>query len=393
MKHKNSSLLPLPFILIFILMGMSCQGPSKSEKHAKSWSESMQGLAGDVYGLIPYVYDQKAFSHPKNAKIIETRLEKLSEDGHEISAEMGKPFLGKDPLLRFSLSGLKEDLQRASQSFKAGNTEYSRKVLKTSIGHCFRCHSVVNVGSQAPWTLDGIEKLQLAPVEKVDLLVAGRKYKEAMDFADSKIRNLEFMQAEPYEYEDLLRKYLALALRWEQKTKGPVETLAWVEQQNALPTYLESQIQSWVRSLKDLKASDKDLSVYSAKQLISKAKKSMSRAREAKEYAKDHAGDVEYLMASAYLHEALRKDLVPTQRGEVLYSLGQIYEVLDDLGAWNLHEVYYEQCVSEFPQSRRAQACYRRLEASVYFGYSGSSGVHIPAFERARLKKLKDMAF
>lgn len=352
----------------------------------------MQGLAGDVYALIPYVYNREAFFDIHNRNEIQTHLERLAKDTHKISPKMGKEFLGNDPLLEFSLTSLKQDLNRALESFETRHLDYSRNTLKTAIGHCFRCHSVVKVGSAAQWKLGEISKLQLAPAEKIDLLVAGRKYEEALEVSEDLIKNKELMQNRPFEYEDVLKKYVTLVARWDQKPKKALEPLNWVEEQKNLPTYLRLQVKSWINSLSDWAKDKKPLDAFSSKQLIAMAEKAMNQAEAAKEFARDRAGDVEYLRASTYLHEALRKEITETNRGKALYLLGQVYEVLDELGAWNLHEVYYEQCIRQFPATQRAHQCYNRLEASVYFGYSGSSGIHLPAYERVRLQELKGIA-
>jgi hypothetical protein len=83
--------------------------------------------------------------------------------------------------------------------------------------------------------------------------------------------------------------------------------------------------------------------------------------------------------------------LKPEEEAEALYLLGRAYEVLDELGSWNLHEAYYETCVQKAPKSSWAKMCFARFEASILQGYSGSSGTHIPAYERDKLKTLKEL--
>src|SRR5262249_9382005 len=125
--------------------------------------------------------------------------------------------------------------------------------------------------------------------------------------------------------------------------------------------------------------------------LMSQAKKRIERAGQLQQYPKDHAGDIEYLRSTALLHDYLKSKKNGKSLAEVYYLLGNAYEVLDDLGYWNLHEVYYESCISSAPKTDLAKHCYSRLEESVYSGFSGSSGVHIPPNETLRLKKLKDL--
>jgi hypothetical protein len=128
-----------------------------------------------------------------------------------------------------------------------------------------------------------------------------------------------------------------------------------------------------------------------AKDPIRLARQRIEKAMQIQQFPQDHAGDVEYLRATALLHQALKNHLNKSKEAETLYLLGRAYEVLDDLGSWNLHESYYEVCVRKAPRTAWAKSCFTRLEASIYQGYSGSSGTHLPAHERERLKELKQM--
>ena len=89
------------------------------------------------------------------------------------------------------------------------------------------------------------------------------------------------------------------------------------------------------------------------------------------------------------MHNNLKLLSQPADQARALYLLGRAYEVLDDLGSWNLHESYYEACLLKDPRGQFARTCYDRLEASLYMGFSGSAGTHLPAEERDRLQRLK----
>src|SRR6202035_5513636 len=106
---------------------------------------------------------------------ISSDLKSFSEHAHKITPKMGDGILGDDPLVAFSLGSLEEDLKRASQAFELNQVEYARAVAKSSLNHCFRCHSVTQVGANNHWDLE-IDQLTLNPLEKADLLVATRKY-------------------------------------------------------------------------------------------------------------------------------------------------------------------------------------------------------------------------
>ncbi|MGZ3722919.1 MAG: hypothetical protein ACXVA9_08325 [Bdellovibrionales bacterium] len=155
------------------------------------------------------------------------------------------------------------------------------------------------------------------------------------------------------------------------------------------PRAVATQAEAWRDSLKKWKK-EKVHVVKKPKDLFEQVENRFKNAEKLQQYEKDHSGDVEYLRATAMLHEDLKILKKPDDQANALYLLGRAYEVLDELGSWNLHETYYEACVEKAPKAEVAKRCYSRLEASLYMGYSGSSGTHLPAEERERLKRLKD---
>ena len=348
----------------------------------------MQGMAGDVKTLLPYLYDSRAFNDPKNRDTINKALRDFSKSAHRIDPSSGKNFIGDSLLLEYSISSLQEELSRAAQSFEAGQLEYSRSVAKTSLSTCFRCHSLTREGASAPWDLDHIHNLTLAPLEKADLLVAARKYEKALVFMESQLNSPEFYTSYGVDFEALLRRYLALLIRVEKDPQRALNALNKVLDRGDTPQYFLEQADGWRKSL-ELWRREKTVPVREPKALFAQVEKRFARAQALQSYDKDHAGDVEYLRATTLLHDGMKIVKTPADQARALYLLGKAYEILDELGAWNLHENYYEACVRRDPKSLVAKRCFNRLEASLYMGYSGSAGVNLPGDERARLEKLR----
>ena len=85
-------------------------------------------------------------------------------------------------------------------------------------------------------------------------------------------------------------------------------------------------------------------------------------------------------------------NLTKDQLGEALYLTGLSYEAVRDLAVWSLHENYFESCVRRVPHTSWSELCYRRLEESVYFGFTGSSGLRLPLDVQVRLQELQKLA-
>jgi hypothetical protein len=344
----------------------------------------------DVKKLVPYIYDREAYTNPKNHDQIAASLRHLAQSAHHVSAEAGKPFLGDDLLIQYSLKNLKDDLNRATLSFQGGQKDFSRSTAKASLNHCFRCHTVSAVGGTTAWDLD-FSSLKLAPLEKADLLVATRKPDQAMVFMEQQLSSGEMQKNYAFDFESMLRRYLALMIRVENAPTRAQTQLEKLMANRDTPHYISEQANSWRKSLKAWASEKKRPTYNSPEQLFKAVTARFEKAEAIQQYDKDHNGDVEYLRATAMLHQGMILLKKPADQARALYLLGKAYEVLDELGSWNLHESYYEACLLKDPKSAMARNCFNRLEASLFMGYSGTSGTHLPTEERDRLQRLKQM--
>ncbi len=383
-------------LLIFVTLLASCRSAEKKPgaasppvNDAKAWSGQMQNMAQEVKKLLPYLYDREAFQAAKNHDLVEQYLKEFSQVAHHTMPDAGKKYLGDDLLLEYSINNLADDLARSVKSFEAGQFEYSRSVAKASLSYCFQCHSVTQAGRSAAWEVDKLPNINLAPLEKADLLVATRKYDRALSYMESQLNSEDYLKNFAFDFESLLRRYLALIIRVENAPRRALKELAKILSHAETPHYIVEQAQGWRQSLTAWEK-ERKLPAKSGKLLFEQVNKHFQKAEAIQHYEKDHAGDVEYLRATAQLHAGLKSLHAPEEQARALYLLGRAYEVLDELGSWNLHETYYEACVTKAPHAETAQRCYNRLEASLYMGYSGSSGTHLPPEERERLKRLKE---
>lgn len=382
------------FILSLCFLLVSCgstekREQAKQEKDAKAWPGKMQGLADNVKNLVPYIYNKKNYSDPANATTVKKTLTDFSSSMHSIKPEMGKKYLGPDPILDYSLEQMRADVDRASDAFSAGQVEYSRSVMKSVVNHCFRCHSLTDEGSRAKWDISTFQNLSLTPIEKADLMVAARDYEGAKNYLEALFSSSDFAQNYQFEFEGALRRYLAIMLRIKKDPKTVLEEINKIQEKGNVPPYVQEQIKGWRKSLE---AWAKEPKRPLKTSLFTLARLRVVKGQAMQAYPKDHAGDVEFLRATSLMHDFLSetRKIAPEQLANAYLMLGTAYEVLDDLGYWNLHEYYYESCIKTAPKSKLADSCYKKLEASVYLGYSGSSGVHVPEHEKARLQQLKN---
>jgi hypothetical protein len=350
------------------------------------WPASMQGMASTVLTLIPFIYSQKAYEDSANHAEIQSELRRFSTQAHEIDPKTAEKIVGTDPIERYNLIQLKGDLARASEAFESGSLDYSRGTMKNVFNHCFNCHSLSDAGAKAHWDLSSFRNLSLTPLEKADLLMASRQYDASKDLLEAQLGDAQSSQIAPFDFESALHKYLALMVRVKKDPKATLHQLELLASRKEVPFNVHEHLHSWMQSLRGW---SKEKSTNAP--LLEQAKRRLKAAHRLQSFAKDHSGDVEYLRVTTLLHEFLKAQQPPQPSAEAFYLLGQSYEVLDELGYWNVHETYYEACIRAVPKTELARNCYRRLQASIYLGFSGSSGLHVPAGEQQRLNDLKSL--
>jgi hypothetical protein len=386
--HRRGLLL---FCVFFEFGSLWAPEKRSAQPSADSWAANMQGMAEEVKALVPYVYSSRRYSDPANRGELAKHLKAFAKSVHSVPEMQGKKILGDDPIVSFSLYHLEADANRASSAFALGRVEYSRDVAKSVMNHCFRCHSMAKMGGSAQWKISSFEKVQMNPVEKADLMVATRDYDAAFASMKASLENFGFAQERPFEYETLMKKYLSLTIR-QRSESGPEEAITLfskIDESKQVPDHLKHYVATWLASLEDLggylKKNKKPSSTYAMAQSL------LRQGRDKQSYFKDHSGDVEFLRAAQSLHRSLLGQKSPAQKSKAYLLLGETYEVLDELGYWGLHEVYYESCVRTSPKTQLSKTCYHRLKNSILLGYSGSSGTHLPREERERLKELQKL--
>ena len=127
------------------------------------------------------------------------------------------------------------------------------------------------------------------------------------------------------------------------------------------------------------------------RQQLTAAKKLINQAQDVQIFPFDNRADVLYLRASNLLHAYLKTEKSKTRQAEAMYHLGQVYEALQDIGLWTMHETYYEACIHAVPHTPRAAQCFSRYELNVLMGFSGSGGTSIPDDVEEKLTKLRQL--
>lgn len=385
------------FATLFFLVGLvHCSSNSvkkSSDGQAPmafgAWSQRMNDMGQDLDMLLPYVYSQQEFIDPANKSKIKEMITEFSQHVETVPQHIGETLMGKDPIVGFAVGRLRSNTHQALTAFADGHYDFSRSVLRENLGICFSCHTSTQLGPQKSGSnLVLKSSFRMSPNERAEYYVATRQFDKATDVLSGVVRTPSQTLNNPHDQVEALRLYLSLQVRVK---KEPAEAASLLDQfldNKGLPYFVATDAEAWQKSLREWirerSTSDKN-PLDAAKRILNKARQQQSSEGYQSAY-------VDYLRASAHLHEALRQASDKKNQAQIYYMLGDSYESLANTGTWELPEVYYEACIRTLPNTVGAQKCYKAYERSIVLGYSGSAGIFVPKEERERLKELKALA-
>lgn len=385
MKKSQGHILAICVLFIFA----ACQ--SKEKKAAAdnaSFNGSMRDLQQSLEDLLPLVVDSSKYNDPANQETIKTQVHQLAELSTKVQHN---PSVAKrDPSVTFLSQAFTEDVKKAEDSLKMGKREYARYSLMNVTSYCIECHTRTSTGPSFQTQEFKQTLASLSPLERGEFLLATRQFdgalKEFNAFIDSRLKE----QKNFYELDKAVRDCLAITVRYMRDPKKSMVIAEKIKKAETAPYYLRQSAALWETAITEWSKEKK--SKKSAEALIKEASKLTQKGLQNQISMMDRGGDIYFLRALSDLHLAMSTQLKGNSLGEALYLTGLSYEGVPDQTGSNMHENYYESCIEKVPHSEWSKKCYRRLEESVYMGYTGSSGTNLPSDVRQHLDNLQKQA-
>ena len=355
---------------------------------APKWQQKMSELAQTMGDLLP-----ELVSKQPDKKQIEKGAKKLSELAHGLNKDSKQfsPSPDADPSITYLASLFEKETKRAYWAAKGGRTEYARKLLLSVTGYCIACHTRHDKGPEFP-TFPLSAKIQsLGKMERADLFAATRQFDKALAEYRAIAQDQEVAKTRRFEWERSFRRATAIAVRVK---KDPTVALTFVNGVLAMPNtpdYMAEYLKKWKESLVKWQKESADVAKTEDGFLLEEARL-LQEGQSLQRYPIDQGGAIQYLRASAMAHEMLGTFPNGKRVAEGLFVEGQAYEALSGPGFDYLPDMYYEGCIRQSPHSEIAGQCYRRYEESVYFGYTGSGGTHLPFEVERELHELRELA-
>lgn len=396
MKALAASLISLAALLaVALVTGCSSKdkAPTETAPAPHDWSAKMQELSGTLNKLLPLVSDSKEFNNPANDAAIDDATAHLKKLSHQVR-KLEKP--AADPAYEPIARLLDDDLSRAVAALHNGNRDYARLTIRESIGYCIQCHTQTATGPSFPKLNLGFDPSKLSPLAQGDYYAATRQFDTALTAYRKGVEDSNYAKKDVFGWERAARSGLAIAVRFKESPKDAKKFARAISKNKSAPQSLRTAAASWMKAIErwDKEKPDKN---PSAAARLERAEKLIAQADKAIDVQNEHGQDILYLRASADLHKWLAENPAKGEapdaaRAKALFLAGRAAEASRELNFWTLHERYYELCIDALPKSDLAKACFKKLNDSVLMGYTGSSGLHLPPEETARLARLKEKA-
>lgn len=369
-------------VLLLPAIALGKQGPKE-----ESWSQKMQELSKTLSRLIPVAFDNDKISDPQALEQMKKDVKILKDLAHSIDQSKTKSVAApdSDPAIKMLSQELSSELQRALQSLQSGDVGYAKFSLRTSMSYCISCHTRSDFGPKFPKLDFGDSFAKLSPSDRLNLYSATRQYDLALGEFNSAVENAVQLKINSFALQKITRTALAIAVRVKQDPELALKLLARVEALPETSEGLNSDIKTWrseVLKWKEEKTPPRKTEV----DRLANARKLVGEAKKAQHYPMDAKGDIDYMRASALLHDFIRDFPKSSKIAEAYYLAGLTYSVLRDIGFWSLHEQYFESCIDAAPHSDQAKLCYAQLKDSVFSGYTGSRGTDVPSNVKKYLK-------
>lgn len=381
---------------VYILVAIGCESTKKADGEkspsviSENWNSQMGQLESGLTDLLPYLVDPQQYNNPMNFKKIESSVKRLAELSQKV--EHSPSMLARDPSVRFISSAFSDDLKRGQESLMAGRREFARYSLMNVTAYCIECHTRTSSGPQFESTELTQTLSQLNHLERGEFLLAGRKYESALSEFKKAIQQRLDRGQDFIGVDKAVRYALAVTVKFDKNPDKSLQVIELIEKNPNTPFYLKQNVMGWKKALLEWKK-ERPVKRDNPQQVLSLVKSLILKADQAGVGSFDKSGEIYYLRALSDLHLLMLTDLKQDSLGEVLYLTGLSYESVRDLSVWSLHENYYESCIRAVPRTKWAKSCYQKLEESVYFGYTGSSGVRVPMDVMVRLQDLQKLAF
>lgn len=342
----------------------------------------MQSIFKSISEVLPLHLSQKKFYESAQHQTIVKELGNISSQAQGVS----KLFKKSDQEHLILSQSLLNYADSAYKSFKIGAVDQAYYFTEELIETCLSCHTSrkSSKDSHVISFFGGINFEELGPFARAKFLAISRHFDEAMKEYETVLETNPPSLPEILHFDPFLR-YLTIGIRVRGENQRIVRLLEKLSKKKQYASSIKKDMRLWVQSLKSL-----DSQVFSKGSALDQAKVLLDAGKKLMEYPRDQAGAVYFLEASRRLKDYIQKDSVsPDHLAEAYLLTGKSEMVLGRpyLGPEAKH--YFEIAITASPGSKTAKEAFDMYQENLIFGYTGSSGIHLPEDEKEKLEFLR----
>lgn len=357
---------------------------SSVAKDAPAWNQTMGDLLKAIVELTPTLNsDTKGKDDAFREKL--KRVAQLSEKIDQTSGHGKINAPDDDPGLVLLSRLFRQDMEAAVLVADEGKNEFAKALAKRSISYCIGCHTRSASGPQFPAIKEFQNSIQTLPwLDQISFKAATRQFDDALKDIHGKLK-APAKTVPPLELEQAVKIGMMVAVRAEENPDAALSLAEDVQTSPNATVSLKESAADWITDLRAWKKAP-PLKPETPEKLMAATRNLIGDLDEGARTGRD---EVKYLRASTLMHTLLRKDPQSPLAAEAMYWIGSSYDVLGDLGFWNLGDRYFLACIDRQPHSALAEKCYRRYEDSLILGYTGSAGTSVPSAVKKHLHEVQ----
>jgi cytochrome c553 len=350
----------------------------------------MRKLSKVLAELMTDLSNGAQFEKPTTQRRIEAHAQALSKLAHDLNMkETLKPDL--DPSVVILSHLFADEADQSLRALKQGQRSFARDRLRSLTGYCIACHTRTQNGPQFSSLPFEPTTEKLTSFEKGEFYTSTRQFDKAMEQFQSILEDELAPVRRSVEWERSARHALAIAVRVKKDPNLALSVIDRISHAKNAPYFLKRNAEDWRTSVENWK-NEPSRKAQTEQGYETEAMRLLAEAHQLQKYPMDRSADVAYLRASAAIHEWMQNAPFGNNKSKAFLMAGICYEVLRPLQIGEIHEMYYEACIHQSPHTPTAESCYQRFEQSIFSGYTGSSGTHIPPEMKAKLQRLESLA-
>lgn len=364
---------------------------SVSSENGAPIRQEMGGLFVALSDFLPLVLNKAAFEDPKNAREILSLMNRMQDLSGKMVVST-KKFADNDPSIPFIAEKFDQDIRMSIEMWNSGDRVVPRRLMRNVTDYCISCHTRTSKGLHLSDVIQSQRFKSMPALTKAEYLAATRQFSEALKQYEHVLVDKPLAKSDPEAWDLAVRKMLAISVRVEKDPSLTTELLSRIQEApDSIPPGLRGDIAMWRQSAKSWTTERRPPNMND-KERFDLAKRLIN---EGEAIAQKVPGGalIEYMRASAILHDLLGRSHGGENEQQMLWLAGQSAEYLRDLNIWTLQDTYYEGCVRKGKDKDKALGakCLNALESSMLQSYGAASRAGLPSYAKRQLDDLSKL--